>query len=202
MGHLSTSERVITTSVEQTESSLKNRLNNVAATGNELNEFPKKNGQKLMTSSNNVNSNVNYKTKYHTNLEEYTRNFKGDSVLGIQFKAPLKWDKIIMIFSFYLLSIFYLITYPLNKLRLPTILWGLSSSRSVCQFVETLSIQLQLKSSKFWYSFLNELMTDGKALQKSRPFNILASGKQLLKLIANYMSSSLHVRACIICNYY
>uniref|UniRef100_A0A1B0GE34 Fatty acid desaturase domain-containing protein n=1 Tax=Glossina morsitans morsitans TaxID=37546 RepID=A0A1B0GE34_GLOMM len=124
MGHLSTSERVITTSVEQTESSLKKRLNNVAATGNEFNEFPKKNGQKLMTSSNNVDSNVNYKTNYHTNLEEYTRNFKGDSVLGIQFKAPLKWDKIIMIFSFYFLSVFYLITYPLNKLRLPTILWA------------------------------------------------------------------------------
>uniref|UniRef100_A0A1A9WN17 Fatty acid desaturase domain-containing protein n=1 Tax=Glossina brevipalpis TaxID=37001 RepID=A0A1A9WN17_9MUSC len=62
--------------------------------------------------------------KYHINLEEYERNFKGDSILGIQFRAPLKWDKIILIFSFYILSIYCLITYPYSKIRLPTALWA------------------------------------------------------------------------------
>lgn len=58
------------------------------------------------------------------NLEEYTKNFKGDKVFGWQFKAPLKWDKVIMIFSFYIIAVSLLFIFPLSKVRVLSVLWG------------------------------------------------------------------------------
>lgn len=59
-----------------------------------------------------------------TNLEQYTDNFKGDNVLGIEFKAPLKWDKVIQISLLHLVFLYAFIVYPLRKLNFWTILFG------------------------------------------------------------------------------
>lgn len=59
-----------------------------------------------------------------TNLEQYTESFKGDSVLGIKFKAPLKWDKVIQISLLHLVFIYAFTVYPLRKLNLWTTLFG------------------------------------------------------------------------------
>lgn len=65
-----------------------------------------------------------YEPVYHVNLEEYTRTFKGDKVFGVEFKAPLKWDKVIQIFLVHIVCILCFIVFPLEKLRLYTTLWG------------------------------------------------------------------------------
>lgn len=59
-----------------------------------------------------------------TNLEKYTDNFKGDNVMGIQFKAPLKWDKIIQISLLHLVFIYAFAVYPLERLNIWTTLFG------------------------------------------------------------------------------
>lgn len=59
-----------------------------------------------------------------TNLEKYTETFKGDTWMGIQFKAPLKWDKIIQISLLHLVFIYALAVYPLKKLTIWTTLFG------------------------------------------------------------------------------
>lgn len=66
---------------------------------------------------------VNYIPKDQINMEEYTRNFKGDNVLGWQFKAPLKWDKVIQISLLHIVAVICLITYPLHELRLDSTIW-------------------------------------------------------------------------------
>ncbi|KAH8409748.1 hypothetical protein KR222_003683 [Zaprionus bogoriensis] len=67
---------------------------------------------------------VNYLPKDQINMEEYTRNFKGDNVLGWQFKAPLKWDKVIQISLLHLAAVVCLFTYPLKELRFDSTLWS------------------------------------------------------------------------------
>lgn len=67
---------------------------------------------------------IDYIPKDQINMEEYVRNFKGDNVLGWQFNAPLKWDKVIQITLLHLVAVFCLITYPVQDLRLYTVLWG------------------------------------------------------------------------------
>lgn len=59
-----------------------------------------------------------------TNLDKYTENFKGDNVLGIQFKAPLKWDKVIQISLLHLVFIYAFAVYPLERLNIWTTLFG------------------------------------------------------------------------------
>lgn len=59
-----------------------------------------------------------------TNLEKYTENFKGDKVLGIQFKAPLKWDKVIQITMLHLVFLYSFFVYPLRKLNIWTNIFG------------------------------------------------------------------------------
>ncbi|XP_011178184.1 acyl-CoA Delta-9 desaturase [Zeugodacus cucurbitae] len=65
-----------------------------------------------------------YEPVYNVNLEEYTRTFKGDTVFGVEFKAPLKWDKVIQIFLVHIVSIVCLICFPLQKLNIYTTLWA------------------------------------------------------------------------------
>lgn len=62
--------------------------------------------------------------KHGLNLEEYTKNFKGDKVFGWQFRAPLKWGKIFMIFGFYITAIVLLFIFPLERVRVVQVLWG------------------------------------------------------------------------------
>jgi len=57
------------------------------------------------------------------NLEEYTRTFVGDRVLGWQFQAPLKWDKVIQISLLHIVAGICLLTYPLRNLNLYTTIW-------------------------------------------------------------------------------
>lgn len=66
---------------------------------------------------------VNYIPKDKINMEEYTRNFKGDNVLGWQFKAPLKWDKVIQISLLHIVAVVCLLSYPLKQLRLESTIW-------------------------------------------------------------------------------
>ncbi|XP_036675336.3 acyl-CoA Delta(11) desaturase [Drosophila suzukii] len=58
------------------------------------------------------------------NLEEYTRTFVGDRVLGWQFQAPLKWDKVIQISLLHIVAGICLLTYPLRNLNLYTTIWS------------------------------------------------------------------------------
>ncbi|EDW59212.1 acyl-CoA Delta(11) desaturase [Drosophila virilis] len=67
---------------------------------------------------------INHIPKDQINMEEYTRNFKGDNILGWQFKAPLKWDKVIQISLLHIVAVICFITYPLNELRLSSTLWS------------------------------------------------------------------------------
>lgn len=66
---------------------------------------------------------VNYIPKDKINMEEYTRNFKGDNVLGWQFKAPLKWDKVIQISLLHIVAVICFFSYPLRQLRLDSTIW-------------------------------------------------------------------------------
>ncbi|XP_065371303.1 acyl-CoA Delta-9 desaturase [Calliphora vicina] len=125
MGHLSTSERVSTTSCAETtqtttNTALKQRLTNgkQAAT----NGFPTANGQPLVSAADGEVKVI--QNKYNVNLEEYTRKFKGDNVLGIQFKAPLKWHNVILIFAAHIFFVVCLAMFPLEKLRIQTLLWA------------------------------------------------------------------------------
>ncbi|XP_075149792.1 acyl-CoA Delta-9 desaturase [Haematobia irritans] len=127
MGHLSMSDRSTTTSVETAASSqteLKNRL--VAANGKTqgaaANGFPTKNGQPLVSA---VDGEVKViEQKHHVDLEQYTKNFKGDTVFGIKFEAPLKWGNIFMISMLHLFFIYCYATYPLGKLKLFSVLYA------------------------------------------------------------------------------
>lgn len=67
---------------------------------------------------------IDYIPKDQLDMEKYTRNFKGDNVLGWQFNAPLKWDKVIQISLLHVVAVVCLLTYPLNELRLPTVLFS------------------------------------------------------------------------------
>ncbi|XP_051862801.1 protein suppressor of variegation 3-7-like [Drosophila albomicans] len=68
---------------------------------------------------------IEYIPKDKIDMEKYTRNFKGDNILGWQFKAPLKWDKVIQISLLHFVALFYLLTYPLARLRAITVIWSL-----------------------------------------------------------------------------
>ncbi|EDW53492.1 GM12172 [Drosophila sechellia] len=57
-------------------------------------------------------------------LEEYTRTFVGDRVLGWQFQAPLKWDKVIQISLLHIVAGICLLTYPLRELNPYTTIWS------------------------------------------------------------------------------
>ncbi|KAH8246956.1 hypothetical protein KR032_005052 [Drosophila birchii] len=67
---------------------------------------------------------VDHVPKDQINLQEYTRTFVGDRVLGIQFKAPLKWDKVIQISLLHLAAVVFLLSYPLHELNLYTTIWS------------------------------------------------------------------------------
>ena len=62
---------------------------------------------------------------HHIDLEEYTRNFKGTKVFGWQFKAPLKWSKLIQISLLHFVCVLCIVFYPLHKLNFYTLLWTL-----------------------------------------------------------------------------
>ncbi|XP_017873845.1 PREDICTED: acyl-CoA Delta(11) desaturase [Drosophila arizonae] len=68
---------------------------------------------------------IDYIPKDQINMEEYVRNFKGDNILGWRFNAPLKWDKVIQISLLHLVALFCLVTYPIHELRVYTVLWAL-----------------------------------------------------------------------------
>ncbi|KAH8359576.1 hypothetical protein KR093_007603 [Drosophila rubida] len=68
---------------------------------------------------------VNYIPKDQINMEKYTNNFKGDKVLGWQFNAPLKWDKVIQISLLHFVAVVCLFTYPLERLKVLTVIWSL-----------------------------------------------------------------------------
>ncbi|XP_061393631.1 uncharacterized protein LOC133329150 [Musca vetustissima] len=130
MGHLAMSDRSSTTSVEtsmsaakqQQQTELKHRLTANGKSSAAANGFPAKNGQPLVSA---VDGEVkNIEQKHHVDLEEYTKNFKGDRVFGIQFKAPLKWGNIIMISLLHLFFVYAYVTFPLDKLRVPSVLFG------------------------------------------------------------------------------
>lgn len=135
MGHLSMSERSSTTSVEtaaaSSESNLKHRLvtNGKPAVSASANGFPKKNGQPLVSA---VDGEVkNIEQRHHVNLEEYTKNFKGDKVLGIQFEAPLKWGNITMITLLHLFFVYSYITFPLSRLNIYSVIFGKFLTKSI-----------------------------------------------------------------------
>ncbi|EDW84429.1 uncharacterized protein Dwil_GK13143 [Drosophila willistoni] len=52
------------------------------------------------------------------NLDDYIRTFKGDKVLGYQFDAPLKWDKVIQISLLHIVAVVTLLLYPLERLNI------------------------------------------------------------------------------------
>lgn len=126
MGHLSTSDRVSTTTTAAASSSssptaLKQRLTNGKSTAS-TNGFPSANGKPLVSAADGEVKII--QNKYHVDLEKYTREFKGDKVFGIQFKAPLKWHNVILIFAAHIFFLVCLAIYPLDKIRIPTVLWG------------------------------------------------------------------------------
>ncbi|TMW52736.1 hypothetical protein DOY81_002186 [Sarcophaga bullata] len=127
MGHLSTMDRFSTTSCAEAPeaeqiSTLKQRLANGKVSAAAAEGFPTANGQPLVSAADGEVKVI--QNKYHVNLEEYTRNFKGGKVFGIQFKAPLKWHNIISIIAAHIICLVCLLTFPLSKLRLPTLLWA------------------------------------------------------------------------------
>lgn len=67
---------------------------------------------------------VNHVPKDQINLEEYKRTFIGDNVLGWQFEAPLKWDKVIQISLLHIVAVGVLLTYPLHRLNWYSVFWG------------------------------------------------------------------------------
>ncbi|KAH8382837.1 hypothetical protein KR009_005525 [Drosophila setifemur] len=67
---------------------------------------------------------ANHVPKDQINLEEYTRTFVGSKVLGYQFQAPLKWDKVIQISLIHIIAVVCFLTYPLRNLNLYTALWS------------------------------------------------------------------------------
>ncbi|XP_017142525.1 acyl-CoA Delta(11) desaturase isoform X1 [Drosophila miranda] len=67
---------------------------------------------------------VDHVPKDQIDLEVYTRNFQGDKVLGYQFQAPLKWDKVIQISLLHIVAVVCLLTYPLRDLNPYTTLWS------------------------------------------------------------------------------
>lgn len=128
MGHLSVTERFSTTTscAEAPEaeqiSTLKQRLTNGKVSAVAAEGFPTANGQPLVSAADGEVKVI--QNKYHVNLEEYARNFKGDELFGIKFKAPLKWHNVILIFAAHIFCLVCLVTFPLEKLRIPTVLWG------------------------------------------------------------------------------
>ncbi|KAL7728091.1 hypothetical protein ACLKA6_002237 [Drosophila palustris] len=68
---------------------------------------------------------IDHIPKDQIDMEKYTRNFKGDNVLGWQFNAPLKWGKVIQISLLHLVAAVCLVTYPLTHLNPFTVLWAL-----------------------------------------------------------------------------
>jgi len=66
---------------------------------------------------------ANHVPKDAIDLEEYTRTFVGDRVLGWQFQAPLKWDKVIQISLLHIVAGICLLTYPLRELNPYTTIW-------------------------------------------------------------------------------
>ncbi|EDV44111.1 uncharacterized protein Dana_GF16194 [Drosophila ananassae] len=67
---------------------------------------------------------VNHVPKDQINLEEYKRTFIGDNVLGWQFEAPLKWDKVIQISLLHIVAVGVLLTYPLHRLNWYSVFWA------------------------------------------------------------------------------
>ena len=57
-------------------------------------------------------------------LENYTKTFKGDKVLGFSFDAPLKWHNIFAIFMVHAAFVVCACTYPVEKANIYTIIWG------------------------------------------------------------------------------
>ncbi|KAH8278772.1 hypothetical protein KR018_009297 [Drosophila ironensis] len=65
-----------------------------------------------------------YVPKDQIDLERYTRTFVGDKVLGYQFNAPLKWDKVIQISLLHFAAFVALVTYPLHRLNWYATIWS------------------------------------------------------------------------------
>lgn len=66
---------------------------------------------------------IDYIPKDQIDMEKYTRNFKGDNILGWQLNAPLKWDKVIQISLLHIVAAFCMFTYPVLELRVATVLF-------------------------------------------------------------------------------
>ncbi|XP_037956473.1 acyl-CoA Delta(11) desaturase [Teleopsis dalmanni] len=139
MGHLFMSDRTYTnkaivSNVQQEHKSRRLEPKNDSSTANDavliahdelmneaINDFTieKNNGKTYNTSKKVLLSPV-----YHTNLDEYTRSFKGDTALGVNFKAPLKWDKVIQISLLHIVAVICIFLYPMEKLNLYTVVWA------------------------------------------------------------------------------
>ncbi|XP_055921657.1 acyl-CoA Delta-9 desaturase [Eupeodes corollae] len=73
----------------------------------------------------NASSSAGYFEPTHNiNLEEYTKNFSGDSFMGYKFLAPLKWDKIIQITLLHMAFLYGLVVYDLRDLNLKTTIFA------------------------------------------------------------------------------
>ncbi|XP_055848152.1 acyl-CoA Delta-9 desaturase isoform X3 [Episyrphus balteatus] len=70
------------------------------------------------------NAEAYFEPTHNINLEEYTKNFKGDTFLGYKFLAPLKWDKIIQITLLHMVFLYGIVIYDLRDLNLKTALFA------------------------------------------------------------------------------
>lgn len=128
MGHpsISSSHVGAATTLSNGEDAVKQRINGISKSANATNSAA--NGCTIVgeepPTSNPLKKIGLYEPVYHINLEEYTQSFKGDKVFGIEFKAPLKWDKVIQIFLVHIACIVCLFTYPVERLSLYTTLWA------------------------------------------------------------------------------
>ncbi|XP_067619751.1 acyl-CoA Delta-9 desaturase [Eurosta solidaginis] len=129
MGHplISSSHVGANAMLSNDEDALKNRVNGITKPDDQI-KAPLANGNghvdELPQACNPLKKIGLYEPVYHVDLEKYKTTFKGDKVFGIEFKAPLKWDKVIQIFLVHIVSLVCLITYPLDKINIYTILWA------------------------------------------------------------------------------
>lgn len=131
MGHPSISSSHVgnTTTLPNDGDELKKRINGTANGVNGVNEAKAASSEcahvgEAPPTTNPLKKIGLYEPAYNVNLEEYICNFKGDKVFGIEFKAPLKWDKVIQIFLVHIVSIVCLFCFPLQKLNIYTVIWG------------------------------------------------------------------------------
>lgn len=119
----STSVKTATSTEANCETELKQRLvAENAKTPAATNGFPKTNGQPLVSAADGEIKVI--QLKHHVNLDEYTKNFKGDKIFGIQFKAPLKWGNIVLISLYHLYFVYAYLTYPILNVNWKSVIFG------------------------------------------------------------------------------